>query len=276
MCILGKQLIQPYSERCLIISTTSAPVRRPRPYLALTLTTIGLVVFLGAVGTISYLLGFPGYLPLAAAYIPLTAAIIISLSVRRRWHATGFCPVDMKRSGVRTAMVLVAALPIGVIVSSGGFAANGMQIIEFAGLALLVGFVEETIFRGILLPLFTSRSPWVGVVATSVGFAVAHSAAALSPDQSLAVSITTVVFAFLFGVIAATLVRKTGSIWTAIALHATFDFVGFVLTPRSVEITNTVSIVVAAALILILVRASRQRTGAPRLEGSETKAPLPL
>ena len=276
MCILHKWLIQPYSERCPIISITSTSVHKPRPYLALTFTTLGLVVFLGAVGTISYLLGFPGYLPLAAAYIPLTAVIVISLSVRRRWHTTGFRPVDVTRSGAMTASVLVAALPIGVIVSSGGFAANGTQILQFAGLALLVGFVEEAIFRGVLLRLFASHSGWVGVVATSVGFAVAHSAAALSPDQSLTVSVTTIVFAFLFGVIAATLVRLSGSIWPAIALHATFDFVGFVLTPRSAEITNIVSIAVAAALTLILIRISRQRATPPPIEGSETWSPLPL
>lgn len=185
------------------------------------------------------------------------------MSVRRRWRATGFRPVDLKQSGTVMAIVLVAALPIGVIVSSAGFAANGIQILQFAGLALLVGFVEETIFRGILLRLFAARSPWVGIVATSVGFAVAHSAAALSPDQSLTVSITTVIFAFLFGMVAATLVRITGSIWPAIALHITFDFVGFVLTPHSAEITNAASIAVAVVLMLILTRISRQQAKPP-------------
>lgn len=185
--------------------------------------------------------------------------------------------MDLKQSGAVTAIVLVAALPIGVIVSSAGFAANGIQILQFAGLALLVGFVEEAIFRGILLRLFASRGPWVGVIATSVGFAVSHSAAALSPDQSLTVSITTVLFAFPFGMVAATLVRITGSIWPAITLHTTFDFVGFVLTAHSAEITNAVNIAVAVALILILIliRISGQQAKLPHGEERQHKTQFP-
>ena len=238
--------------------TTSSFLRKPRPYLALVLTTVGLIIFLGAVGTISYLFGLTGYLPLAAAFIPLAAAIAVGLTVRRSWRVTGFRAVDAKRSGAKAAMVLVAALPIAVIVASNGFATPCLATLEFAGLAILVAFVEEAIFRGILLRSFSSRAPWVGVVATSLGFAAAHSAAALSPDQSITESITTIVFAFIFGVIACTLVRMTGSLWPAITLHATFDFAGFVLVPRSAEVTDLASVAVAAVLALILVLMGRR------------------
>ncbi len=233
--------------------------RTSRPYLALFLTTLGLIVFLGAVGTVSYLLGFTGYLPLAAAFIPLAIACVIFLTFRHSWRAAGFRPVAMTHPFAVPAVVLVAALPIAVFACSNRFSASGVAILEFAGLALLVGFVEETIFRGILLRAFASHGAIVGVVATSVGFAVAHAAAALSPDQSLGTSVSTIVFAFLFGVIASLLVRMTDSIWPAIALHATFDFAGFVLHARSAAITDLVTIVVAAALVVILVFTSRRR-----------------
>ncbi|MDO5752474.1 CPBP family intramembrane glutamic endopeptidase [Arthrobacter sp.] len=240
------------------MSTTSSLVQKTRPYLALLLTTAGLVVFLGAVGTVSYLLGFTGYLPLVAAFIPLAAATAIGLTMRRSWRVTGFRRIETRRPGAATAMVLVAALPIAVIVSSNGVDAPGVGILAFAGLAILVGFVEESIFRGILLRLFSARAPWVGVVATSVGFAVAHSAAALSPEQSITESLATIVFAFFFGVIACTLVRMTGSIWPAIALHVAFDFSGFVLVPRSAEVTDLVSVAVAAVLAVVLVLVARR------------------
>ncbi len=236
--------------------TTSA--RTPHPHLALILATVGLVVFLGAVGTVSYLLGFTGYLPLAAGFLPLAAAVTIGLTLRRSWRATGFRPVHIKRRGAPAAILLVVALPIVVISCSSGLAASGVRIVESAGLAVLVGFVEETIFRGVLLRAFASRGTVVAIVATSIGFAVAHSAAALSPDQSLAASLGTVGFAFLFGVIAALLVRITDSIWPAIALHATFDFAGFVLTPRSSGVTDLATIAVAAALAVTLVLISRR------------------
>lgn len=232
--------------------------RTSRPYLALVVTTLGLIVFLGAVGTVSYLLGFTGYLPLAAAFIPLAIALALFLTIRQSWRSTGFRPVATTNPGAMIAIVLVAALPIAVAACSNGFSASGVAILIFAGLALLVGFVEETIFRGILLRAFASHNATAGILATSIGFAVAHSAAALSPDQSLATTLNTIVFAFLFGVIASILVRMTTSIWPVIAVHATFDFAGFVLHSRSAAVTDLVSILVAAALVVILLLISRR------------------
>lgn len=211
-------------------------------------------------GTVSYLLGFTGYLPLAAAFIPLAIALALFLTVRHSWRATGFRPVAITHPETPLAIVLVTALPIAVIACADGASASGTALLEFAGLALLVGFVEETIFRGILLRAFASHSATVGVVATSIGFAIAHSAGAISPNQSLTTTLNTIVFAFLFGVIASFLVRTTASIWPAIALHTTFDFTGFVLHPRSAAITDFASIVAAAALAVILVLISRRHT----------------
>ncbi|MEO7587229.1 MAG: CPBP family intramembrane glutamic endopeptidase [Arachnia sp.] len=242
------------------MSTTTRPTSRTRrPYLILVAITVGLVLLLGVVGTASYILGFTGYAPLVAAYIPLAVVIAIILTVRHAWVSVGFRPVRTHNAGAVAAMVLAALLPISVLAGAQGLSTSAVGVLGFAGMAILVGFVEEAIFRGILPRVFASRGTVETVVVTSIAFAVAHAVTALSPDQSMGATLRTIGFAFLFGVVASMLVRITGSIWPAVVLHATFDLAGFVLTPRSALVTDGISIalaaVVAVALILIARRA---------------------
>lgn len=235
-----------------------ASTRTPRPYLALVTITLALIVLLGAVGTLAYLAGLGGYAPLTFAYVPLTVVIAILLTARGDWRSVGFRRVRLGRPRAITSMVLAALLPIAVVACSSGLAMSGVSTFGLLGLALLVAFVEETLFRGILLRLFATRGATQAVIATSIGFALAHSATGLSPDQSVGTTIETIVFAFLFGVIAALLVRTTGCIWPAIGLHATFDLAGFVLTPRSSALTDAVSIAVAALVVIALLVLGRR------------------
>lgn len=253
---------------------TTTP-RTHRTYLTLIGVTLGLVVLLGAVGTVAYTMGLTGYAPLVAAYVPLAAVIAIMLTVRRGWGIVGFRRVNLRHPATALALVLVSMLPIAAVADSTGFSTSALATVGFAGMAVLVGFVEETLFRGILPRVFASPEAVKTVVATSVAFAVAHSVTALSPDQSVGATAATVAFAFLFGVVASLLVRITGSIWPAIVLHATFDFAGFVLTPRSSMVTDSISIAVAATVALALVLVCR-RTRVVHAEQSEAQSTMAL
>ena len=71
-----------------------------------------------------------------------------------------------------------------------------------------------------------------------------------------------VAFAFLFGIVAALFIDTTGSIWPAIILHAGFDTVWFILTPRSPVLTDLVSIAVCAALAVLLENLRRLASAA--------------
>lgn len=231
---------------------------RTRPVLTLIIATLTLVVVLGGVGTASYAFGLTGYAPLAIAFIPLAAVLAIGLTQRRGWRQIGFKRFD-RRPATIVALALGASLPVIVLATATGLSTGVSATLGFAGLALLVGFVEETIFRGILPRRFASPTAAATVALTSIAFAVAHSITVLSPDQSTAAASRTVVFAFLFGVIASLLVRLTGSIWPSIVLHATFDFAGFVLTPQSGPLTDTLTIAVALVVAVVLALLSRQR-----------------
>jgi membrane protease YdiL (CAAX protease family) len=88
-------------------------------------------------------------------------------------------------------------------------------VIAIGGLVVPLG--EELLFRGLAYPVLRRLGRVVAVVLTAAVFALAHG--------------LNVVFAaaFLLGVVNAVLYERTGSIWPAVAAHATFNLISFVL-----------------------------------------------
>ena len=212
--------------------------------------TLGLVVVMGVTGTVAYLAGLTGYAPLVLAYAPIAVAVAIIVSVRHDWVALGF-----RTTGRRLpwgVLLLTAMLPLAGIVFSAGVHTAPPAVLGFAMLAILVGFVEETLFRGILLRAFASSGLVASTAVTALAFALAHTVTAISPDADAAAVARTVGFALVFGVAAALLTTWTASLLPAIILHAAFDFVGFVFTPGSAVLTDFVSIVICVALAVCL------------------------
>ena len=228
--------------------------RRPRRGLrwwSLISVTLGLVLIMGVTGTLAYLAGLTGYAPLALAFAPIALVLVIIFSWRRDWRSLGFRR-PQATSSARWVM-LVALLPVSVISLSLGLDTGAPFLIEFAGLALLVAFVEESLFRGVLLRAFASSGWILAVTVTSAAFALAHSVTALSPAADLGGVIRTILFAFLFGIVAALSTILTQSVLPAMVLRAAFNFVGFILTPRSAVLTDSVSIALCGALAVLLV-----------------------
>ncbi|MFC4563395.1 CPBP family intramembrane glutamic endopeptidase [Nocardiopsis mangrovi] len=75
-------------------------------------------------------------------------------------------------------------------------------------LAVLTPIGEEFLFRGVIANALLRYGPVIGVLGSSVIFAVAHGINIILP------------VAILVGIIAAELMRRSGSIWPAVAVHA--------------------------------------------------------
>ncbi|WP_329086308.1 MULTISPECIES: CPBP family intramembrane glutamic endopeptidase [unclassified Streptosporangium] len=81
-------------------------------------------------------------------------------------------------------------------------------ILTFAFLAVLTPLGEEFLFRGVVTNALLRYGPVVGVLSSSVVFALFH---------GINLAMTT---ALVVGIIAAEVMRRSGSIWPAVALHA--------------------------------------------------------
>lgn len=224
------------------------------PYLVTVLVTLGLIIVLATVGTASALNGLTGYAPLAVAFVPLAIGLAVWATVGRRWSALGFAAI---RGRHRLVAVLVPlALPVTVAVGIRQLVPHSVEgWVGYLALAMLVGFVEETIFRGALLRMLcAARGRTAAVVGSSVSFALAHAAAAINPDQSKAASLRQIVFALLFGLLAAQIVLLTHSLLSTIALHAVFDLLGFVGVQADPVVGDVAVIIVAAVVAATFIK----------------------
>jgi membrane protease YdiL (CAAX protease family) len=88
------------------------------------------------------------------------------------------------------------------------------------GLAVIVGapLAEELLFRGFLLPALTKtrRGFWGAAVVTTIGWTALHF-----------YSIAGLIEVFMIGVYFAWLVRRYGTLWLPMALHALYNGLQF-------------------------------------------------
>jgi membrane protease YdiL (CAAX protease family) len=109
------------------------------------------------------------------------------------------------------SVALIMGLPAALL------AARWVQRCPVLPLVVLEAAAQEYVFRGWLLQAFGAylRSPWPGIVASSVLFSLIHSAA----YQSL----WAMAFYSLFGVVLAYLTVRTGGLEAVLALHAIYN-----------------------------------------------------
>lgn len=89
--------------------------------------------------------------------------------------------------------------------------------------AVVVGFTEETVFRGLIFRTLRYRGLGYALSWSSFLFGVGHFATILGGADPLYAFIQ-VIFASLIGLFFALLVVKTRSLWIPIALHAAHNF----------------------------------------------------
>lgn len=104
-----------------------------------------------------------------------------------------------------------------------GFELNSAGTIIFAILCLgiLPAFVEEFIFRGVILQGLRKYGNCFAIIASALLFMLIHG------------NIQQTIYQFVFGVLAGYLVIKTGSLWVSIVIHAINNT--FVITLSSIQ-----------------------------------------
>ncbi|MEW1841153.1 type II CAAX endopeptidase family protein [Nonomuraea angiospora] len=98
--------------------------------------------------------------------------------------------------------------------------ATQLNLLSLAVTVFLGGILspigEELLFRGLLANFLFRWGPWVGVLVSAAIFAVAHGVNAVMP------------VAFVVGVATGVLLRASGSMWPAIAVHIVYNSAGLV------------------------------------------------
>jgi uncharacterized protein len=181
-------------------------IRHPYRFVA-ALEGLVLVVYLAA-GTVAQVVGLPGLWLYAAANIALTLVVAVILTVMGRWRSIGFRAPRRRRD---LLYFLVPFLPVILNVVPGLQFIGAAEVTGLLLLALMVGFVEESVFRGLMLTALRERGVWRAIIVTSVLFGLTHLANVLAGATVLE-TISQVAYTIAFGVAFAALVLSTGII----------------------------------------------------------------
>ena len=203
------------------------------PY-AFALILLGIFISGGAVAGILQTLYKISILAQVAAADLVLAAIGILLLYRLGWFREAGYATMIK---VRHLPLLVLPLIVSLLSFSEGITVTvPLSIIGFALFALVIGFAEETFFRGLMLTGLLPTGVFRAVLVSSFLFAAPHLLNVFAGlwDPSFAVADT--IAAFGIGVTFAALRIRTGSIWPSIGLHALTDF-SALLALGTIEVT---------------------------------------
>lgn len=155
------------------------------------------------------------------ALVGFAAAALIRIrswgafSVRRttwRWMGIGAIAgvVAFLLKGLVNSGVIALVGPVPDVQGSYYDAAGGgvlPLILTFAFLSVLVPIGEEFLFRGVITNALLRYGPVIGVLSSSAIFALMHGINIALPS------------AFVIGIVAAEMMRRSGSIWPAVAVH---------------------------------------------------------
>lgn len=250
------------------------PFARRHPYLFVTL----LVVLFVGVDLPMEALGSSVVLP----YLILAIIAAALVTKQREWRRMGFALTGTgRRSVLLFAPVFLLSLWYVTLAPMMGYGTVAIPplggIALLASVALLIGFVEEVYFRGMMLQALESKGLWTAVLVTAFLFGPVHLENAFLGAAPLSV-ILQVVYATALGLSFASLVFATGLIWPLILAHALLDFFpslnsaalnSTAVAPADYAMTALIVAFFVPYSFLLLRRANRVAPG--RLE---TAAPL--
>ena len=211
------------------------------PLLTSILTILLLAIGYGVAGTILYLNKIAGISPVFPVNILLSVIAVLVLLKTNSWDQVF---LSRPRGGVPSVRIyapLAAVLAITAVASiatSGITVSSVSNLIYLVLLSLSVGFVEELLFRGIIIRAWLKKGVYVAVGVSTALFGLGHLMQLMS-GQSAFGTVLQIVFSLVLGLALALVVVRTWSIWGVIVFHALFDFVQFVSTSPTASVTDS-------------------------------------
>lgn len=239
-------------------------VAKGRPILFSIMLGIVLTLLISVASAIATIMGFEDTgIMVAQACAFFVMAVIVTVYMRKRDRTLsifGFNKLDIRQEKVTLfyipLLIIVFVQPI-----MGGFnlELSVSQIILILVFSFLVGFTEESIFRGIIRERLQSKGPVFYIVFSSIFFGILHMANALSGNDIIQV-VLQIINALLIGLILSLLIETTHNIIPLILFHFMFDALAQMTNTNIVDkelqvisILNIIYLLYGAYLILALL-----------------------
>ena len=197
----------------------------------------------------------------------LVMAVVVTLYMKKRDPSLGI--FGFRKLDMRQEKVVLYYIPLLVIAFiqpiMGGFnlELTAPQIVLILIFSLLVGYTEESIFRGIIREKLRSKGPIFYIVFSSIFFGILHMANGLNGSDLVHILLQ-VLNAFLIGFILALLIETTHNILPLIVFHFMFDALAQLTSSTIVDqevlvvsVLNTLYLLYGGYLIIVLRRRRR-------------------
>ncbi len=207
----------------------------------------------------------------------LGSLVFIPLSIYMRYNIFGITGKDRGRVLLCTLIplaVVVNNLPILGLITGAAYVTKPLWYIPiFALEAIMIGIFEEFAFRGVLFPYIlenrrsSTKSIFTATVISSAAFGAVH-LFNLFAGAGVGGVLLQVGYSFLIGGMCAIVLLYTRCIWICAALHAIYDFCGYLIPtlgtgviwdPVTVAITAVLGIFALGFMVIWLIRITPKR-----------------
>jgi CAAX protease family protein len=197
------------------------------PYWFITGVEVVVVLVYLAAGTIAYFAGLGSLEVYGMANVGLAVLLAATLTRLGWWVGVGF------RQPERMSDLWYFLLPLLSVLAN--FVPEiqipeARILLQIFAVTLAVGFVEEGVFRGLMLHALEPRGVWSAAVITSLVFGVTH-AMNLMVGRSVAETAAQVMYTVALGFAFAALVLRKRLIWPLVLIHFLVNFIAFLVKP---------------------------------------------
>jgi membrane protease YdiL (CAAX protease family) len=223
------------------------------PYLNVLLIQISILFILFISGMISYLLNLPDIMVYIISLVFLTIFCGYLLIKNVNWR--NFCFARFKISYMM--LIIVPSITIAVNLFGDYDILSINNYFKFLMLTLMVGFVEEGFYRGIMLNILLPKGLWKASIITSLLFALSHSMNAFN-GWDLNIVLMQISYSFAIGFGWAAFAIKCKTVWPLMIVHFLTDFLSFIKSANSLAdiksgVLNMETVTVTVIMSLILV-----------------------
>ncbi|QWU16608.1 hypothetical protein SAMN04487895_107242 [Paenibacillus sophorae] len=205
---------------------TKRSFSQKHPVLAVVIIEVLLLLSVTAAGAYATIKQLSYTSPVLLSFIPIAAVLILYFSLKKKWGYYGFRSLaSIPKERLIDYAPLLAVL---VIVALKGFRPIGVsELLFYFFFTLLVGFVEESIYRGMILNILLPKGVKTAVITSSLLFSVTHVLNALSGQNAVQTALQ-IVYALLIGGALALLMVRNRNILPLILFHFLHNFIQFV------------------------------------------------
>jgi|SRR5271157_192386 len=197
------------------------------PYWFVVILEVAVIFVYLLAGTVAHFMKLSNQGLYAIANLGLTIIAALLLTVMGWWKAVGFRSPDKPGD---LLYYFVPFLPALINLVPGVELTSRLLLLESLAIALMVGFVEESIFRGLMLHALKDHGFWRAAIITSLLFGLTH-ALNLLTGKSVAEDLAQIFYAPAIGFAYAALVLKKGILWPLILAHFLIDFINYIQRP---------------------------------------------